>query len=870
MITSFPSVRWLWVVALLLSSGVLRSQEAPPPRRPLGDQLIPPATPLVACDPYFSIWSAADKLTDVETTHWTGKPHRLGSMIRVDGQAFRVMGASPTNVPALNQTSLEVLPTRTIYQFEGGGIALSLTFLTPMLPDDIDILSRPVTYLTYGLFSTDGKTHSVQIYFDAAGELAVNTPNQTVTWSSENIDDLVALKIGSTDQMILGKKGDDIRIDWGYFYAAAPKSSVETQAFAGRAALQSAFAQNGLRSVEASRQAPAAAHDIAGALVLKPVQVTAKPVSRWLMVAYDDLFSIQYMHKDLRPFWRRNGWGAADLLAASARQLSALEKRCSAFDAELTTDLRNAGGEKYAKLASLAYRQCFAAGKFVADDNGQPLHFCKENHSNGCIGTSDVFYPMAPQFLLFSPSLAKAFLAPFMQYAVSDRWKFPFAPHDLGTYPKANGQVYGGGERTEENQMPVEESGNLLILLAAVAGMEGNAGFASLYWPRLEQWADYLKNKGFDPENQLCTDDFAGHLAHNVNLSAKAICGLGAFGRLCEYRGDKAKAQVYTQLAREFAQRWIKEANDGDHFRLAFDRPGTWSQKYNLIWDRILGLNLFPRSVTRTEMDFYKKVQNRYGLPLDNRETYTKLDWILWTATLTQERADFEALSDPVYLFLNETPNRSPMTDWYQTKTGKKVGFTARPVVGGVFAQLLYDKELVHKYGARDKTKAAKWAALPIYSAPTPVIPTAREAANLEWHYTTDKPAENWFATNFGADDWRIGKSGFGTRGTPNAVIRTEWRTPDIWLRREVNVPADAIPNLTLTVHHDEDMQVYINGVLAANVSGYTSEYEDVPLTAPAKTALHPGTNLIAVHCHQTTGGQYIDVGLSKTAEPKK
>ena len=140
--------------------------------------LRPPSVPLVACDPYFSIWSPADKLTDADTVHWTGKPHRLTSLVRIDGKAFRLMGKEPADVPALPQTGLEVLPTRTIYTFEGEGVRLTLTFMTAALPDDLMIYSRPVTYLTWTAQATDGKEHEVALYFDASAEIAVNNAAQ--------------------------------------------------------------------------------------------------------------------------------------------------------------------------------------------------------------------------------------------------------------------------------------------------------------------------------------------------------------------------------------------------------------------------------------------------------------------------------------------------------------------------------------------------------------------------------------------------------------------------------------------------------------------------------------------------------------------
>jgi hypothetical protein len=755
------------------------------------------------------------------------------------------MGKEPDNFPPLAQTGLQVLPTRTIYSFDGPGTQITLEFMTAALPEDLMIYSRPVTYLTWEARSTDGKDHKISVYFEASADIAVNDPRQAVKCEKVNRS---TLRAGSVEQQVLGKKGDDLRIDWGHLYLMTPN----------------------LRGLHC--QVGHALNGDAQALTIEFGLFSGSKkgvLSNWLILAYDDEFSIQYFRKNLRPYWRRNGDDAAALLRKAASQYESLRQRCEKFDGDLMATLTKAGGAEYAQICALAYRQCYAANKVVADANGQPLMFPKENFSNGCIGTVDVIYPMAPQFLLFSPSLTKAMLVPILDYAASPRWRWPFAPHDLGTYPLANGQVYGGGERTERDQMPVEETGNMLILLAALARVEGNADFCTKYWPILDKWADYLADKGFDPENQLCTDDFAGHLAHNVNLSVKAICGLGAYAQLCELRGEKAKAQKSMSLARDFATRWVKDADDVTHFKLAFDKHGTWSQKYNLVWDRILGLRLFPQPVLHEEMDFYKTHQNTYGLPLDNRKDYTKLDWTLWSATLTRNRGDFEMLVAPVYRFLNETPSRVPMTDWYDTRDGKKVGFQARSVVGGVFLELLYDQKEWRRWASQDVTKAKGWAALPKLPRIVPVVPTA-ENEPIRWRYTTSAPGEGWFKADFDSASWPEGEAGFGTKGTPGAVVRTTWNTPDIWLRREIILPDRKSSNLEWRIHHDEDAEVYLDGVLASRVSGYTTDYSEMAIDSAAKSKLKPGKHLLAVHCKQTSGGQYIDVGLVDVREDSK
>ena len=669
------------------------------------DGFRPPAVPLMVHDPYFSVWSMNDCLTDDWTKHWTGQTQAMCGLVRIDDKPYRIIGPQPSEVPALKQLSVDVLPTRSVYLFQGGGIEIELTFISPLLVYDLEILSRPVSTINWRVKSINGKEHAVSVYLDVTGELVVDNSNQAINWTRLKINDMNVLRMGTVEQPVLEKTGDRRCIDWGYAYLIASEDT--DMVIAEDKLTRNLFVDNGKLPDTDDFDMPRAVSDkwpvMAGLMDLGEIGEHA--VDRQIHIAYDDLYSIEYLDRPLKPYWRKFHANVQEMISTAVGQFDDVLAKCIQFDEELMKDMERVGGAKFADIGALAYRQCLGAHKLAMDFDGTPLHFSKENFSNGCIATVDVTYPASPFFMLFNTELLKGQMIPILEYAESKRWPFPFAPHDLGQYPKANGQVYGGGEQSEENQMPVEESGNMLIMCAVIARIEGNADFVEEYWPLLSRWAKYLEEQGMDPENQLCTDDFAGHLAHNSNLSLKAIMALGGFSKLCAMVGDDEKAQYYLNLSKQMAQQWVKIADDGDHYRLAFDKSETWSQKYNLVWDELLDLHIFPKDVVKKEIAYYKTVMNSYGLPLDNRSKYTKADWLVWTASLTDNRDDFISFIDPLHRFLNETPDRNPFTDWYWTNEPEQRGFQARSVVGGVLIPMLYDDDMWAKWSRRSMGK---------------------------------------------------------------------------------------------------------------------------------------------------------------------
>lgn len=659
-----------------------------------------PAYPLWIIDPMFSVWSKNNALNGGDTVFWTGLQHRAYGFVRFNGKTYCFLGKRDDAV-LLKQTSVNVTAFSTDYTFECEEFVLEVKFISPLLPDDLKTMSCPVCYTSYEVKPRSNELpsdFSVALVLDES--FCYNREKARVIGGVLPCGGYEAAYFTRYRNCVLSDTSDNVAPDWGSTYVTGEESFFVTDSAVN---LYVADGRSEYIRLE---------HENNYILSVNRTQ------SGYFMTAFDDFVSIFYFGEWLKSYFFKDGGTIIDALNFSRSNYENIIDKCIDFDNRLKKDCKRIG-EGYYTLACAALRQSVGAHKLVENKRGQLLFLSKECDSNGCIGTVDVSYPSTPLYLLYNPKLVNAMMNGIFEFARMPVWTYDFAPHDIGVYPWCCGQSYSVNMADDkygcgfnkvydipntkqmlylrpaasnvysmEKQMPVEECGNMLIMTAAAMVAGGGNEVAESNFDLLSVWVTYLEKYGLKPETQLCTDDFAGHLANNINLAIKALVGIESFSVICERTGRGQLAKEYFKKATDFASELKKLAGDGV-WALAYGQEGTYSLKYNILFDKLFGFNLIGQEICERETEHYMQKNNRFGVPLDTREDYTKSDWILWVATLTDNSKKAKALYDPIIEYLATSPSRVPFGDWYCTKKGVMVHFMNRTVQGGIFAPLL-------------------------------------------------------------------------------------------------------------------------------------------------------------------------------------
>ncbi|PSK33961.1 transketolase [Elsinoe australis] len=387
----------------------------------------------------------------------------------------------------------------------------------------------------------------------------------------------------------------------------------------------------------------------------------------------------------------RNSYFTSDLEANTFfyNDYSNAQSTANDFDDKVSSASVAAAGQDYATLTTLSTRQAFATLQF-AGTTDQTLLFMKEISSDGNINTVDVIFPWHPIALYTNPTLLKFLLEPLFINQEAGRWPFAFAIHDIGShYPNATGHSDGNAE-----QQPLEECGNMIIMSLAYTQRTNDVAWLQSHYTILKQWAGFLIDEALIPADQISTDDFAGSLANQTNLALKGIIGIQAMSTIANLTSNPTDAANYTSIATSYINQWLTLSASNTtppHTTLNYGNSSSYNLLYNLYASRLLSQGDFvPQQIYDQQSAFYPTVALEYGVPLDTRHTYTKLDWETWVAAIASTETRDLFLSK-IVTWINQTPTGYPLTDLYETISGDYpagINFIARPVVGGNFAIL--------------------------------------------------------------------------------------------------------------------------------------------------------------------------------------
>lgn len=663
-----------------------------------------PSYPLFVKDPFFQLWMPDEEISDFNAKFYTDKEIPLIGLIKHKDSLYRFVGKEIGE--KMDVVNIELTATTTIFELKNDLFKIKLYFISPLLLDDLKLLSNPTCILRYEI---ETSVEDYEVIFGVSSAILSNTPVGELAHRGGTfrvLNKSVSF-FGLNNQNVLSISADAFGPEHGYWYITADNTK-----YVKKELLLDAILGKETK-VEVSKDE----HFIYG------VNHESGNSNNYFLFSFDDIASIYYYGEVLRGYYFKDGATIVDAIKETIKKYNLIIDKCSNFDDEF--DKRNGLSKEFLNIAYGSYRQSIAGFKLVENHKRELLFISKEISSNGCLATVDISYPAAPLYLLYNPKLVKAMLTPVFTFAKSKVWKYNFAPHDCGVYPYAIGQVYGllqpnevdnksdlsygnnecngvlpfvylfdDGDKVYKNemQMPIEECANMIILTYLACLYDKKFDFAKEHYSLLKKWALYLYKAGLIPVNQLCTDDFCGQMDGNVNLAIKATCALKYFSLLSK-KLHKEEKNDFMKEAKQRAKTISTLSKKSLPFSF-YSKEDSFSLKYNLICDYFDGPRLFEDELINKEIDFYLEKVNMYGVPLDSGNTFTKADWLLFVAALTEYKDKQSDFFTKINKFLVETPDRDPFSDWYETDTGKRRFFKARPVIGGNFMPVLI-KELI-------------------------------------------------------------------------------------------------------------------------------------------------------------------------------
>lgn len=762
----------------------------------------PPAIPLAVKSPYLSAWQQVGSATGNGgylagqwPTFWNGEIVGWTGLIRVDGQAYTWMGSPANNISTVNQTAFVYTATRSIfYQNVNGAVNITVTFLSPITPNDYTRASLISSYMEVEVSSMDGQPHQVELYTDITAEwisgdrLAVaqwdygvasaagvpsstgivqSQPQPTATPAADHFGTLMTYTgwtepvthpglvkqekraavydpstsvtspdstsyetITTTEQTMtttsvsspsspsstsatppapsgfayhcvyrqtqLAFSEVNDQTEYGYWHYMTANTANLTHQSGNAVDVRGLFVSSGSLNNTADTNYRAINDSFPTfGFALDLGTVGATPVSNLFTINLNQQEAIVFEgsggNQSQPSLWTSYFNSNVDADSFFYNDYPQAQALADTFDNKVASDSTGAAGSNYLLITTLSARQAFGSIQLTGTPN-QTFVFLKEISSDGNVNTVDVLFPWHPIALYANPTLLKLALEPLFINQEAGYWPFAFAEHDIGSaYPNATGHNDGNAE-----QQPLEECGNMIIMALAYAQRANDNAWLSSHYTLLNQWVGYLIQEALIPLNQISTDDFAGALPNQTNLALKGIIGIQAMAEISNRTSHAADAANYTSIAASYITQWVTLATTTNatlpHTTLNYNNETTYSLLYNLWAAPLLSFGSFvPQQVYDRQSAFYPSVANKYGVPLDTRHSYTKLDWQLFCAAVATAATRDLFIAD-IAAFINATPDGYPLSDLYDTGNASTVYsalFRARPVVGGAFALLV-------------------------------------------------------------------------------------------------------------------------------------------------------------------------------------